>query len=103
MKHIHIALMALIITSAPSWAKEDTGKIVSVAKDSVVVGKKHAHSYKIDSRTEITVNGIRSPLRSVKKDMKATVSAEGEVATKLAVVDAPFKDLKLDTTSLKSK
>lgn len=77
-------LAALLCAAAPALAAQDEGKVVTVARDSITIGKKNPHTYTVTPATAISVNGMRAALPAVRTGMRASVVANGTAATSVA-------------------
>ena len=81
---------ALLALSAPCFANEDEGRIVTVSPASITIGKKHPNTYKITTATAVTINGQSAAATALKPGMKADVVTEADVAKSItAKEDAP--------------
>jgi hypothetical protein len=97
------AEIAMSVAVIPSVAKEDDGKIVSVSRDSITIGKKHPSSYKVNAATVISVNGQRATIAALRPGMSAQVVAQAEIATSIAAKNDLLKGPSLDMKPKKNK
>ena len=103
MKKPKLLLLVALAVTTPGFAKDDEGKIVSVSKDAITIGKKHPSSYKITATTLITVNGQPVMSALLRPGMRAEVTARGGVAASVDAVEEPLKGGSLKVPSLKKK
>ena len=88
---LQLQLLIALSTAIPSIAKDDDGKIVSVTKDAIAIGKKHPNSYKLAAATLITLNGRTVTSAALLPGMRANVTAHAGVAASVDAVEDLFK------------